>query len=129
MCLVWRPACAGWYLLQHVVKLTWLVVASCVPLQDIKFNVHAHPTISEVLDELFKQVRDHMCYDSWVTFESVPHRSARISAARLCCKAGEEYGVCVTCYVHTGTHGDTNQDARELQATGQVGRCLRELAR
>lgn len=24
-------------------------------LQDIKFNVHAHPTLSEVLDELFKQ--------------------------------------------------------------------------
>ncbi len=24
--------------------------------QDIKFNVHAHPTLSEVLDELFKQV-------------------------------------------------------------------------
>ena len=23
-------------------------------LQDIKFNVHAHPTLSEVLDELFK---------------------------------------------------------------------------
>lgn len=22
--------------------------------QDIKFNVHAHPTLSEVLDELFK---------------------------------------------------------------------------
>lgn len=27
----------------------------CVHLQDIKFNVHAHPTLSEVLDELFKQ--------------------------------------------------------------------------
>lgn len=27
----------------------------CVRLQDIKFNVHAHPTLSEVLDELFKQ--------------------------------------------------------------------------
>ena len=26
----------------------------CVP-QDVKFNVHAHPTLSEVLDELFKQ--------------------------------------------------------------------------
>jgi hypothetical protein len=26
-------------------------------VQDIKFNVHAHPTLSEVLDELFKQVR------------------------------------------------------------------------
>ena len=25
-----------------------------MPLQDIKFNVHAHPTLSEVLDELFK---------------------------------------------------------------------------
>ena len=25
-----------------------------VGLQDIKFNVHAHPTLSEVLDELFK---------------------------------------------------------------------------
>lgn len=24
-------------------------------LQDIKFNVHSHPTLSEVLDELFKQ--------------------------------------------------------------------------
>ncbi len=24
-------------------------------MQDIKFNVHAHPTLSEVLDELFKQ--------------------------------------------------------------------------
>lgn len=24
-------------------------------IQDIKFNVHAHPTLSEVLDELFKQ--------------------------------------------------------------------------
>lgn len=26
----------------------------CSGLQDIKFNVHAHPTLSEVLDELFK---------------------------------------------------------------------------
>lgn len=24
-------------------------------VQDIKFNVHSHPTLSEVLDELFKQ--------------------------------------------------------------------------
>lgn len=24
-------------------------------LQDIKFNVHTHPTLSEVLDELFKE--------------------------------------------------------------------------
>ena len=24
-------------------------------MQDIKFNVHSHPTLSEVLDELFKQ--------------------------------------------------------------------------
>lgn len=24
-------------------------------IQEIKFNVHAHPTLSEVLDELFKQ--------------------------------------------------------------------------
>jgi len=30
-----------------------LCLLSC--LQDIKFNVHAHPTLSEVLDELFKQ--------------------------------------------------------------------------
>ncbi len=28
------------------------VLSWCV--QDIKFNVHAHPTLSEVLDELFK---------------------------------------------------------------------------
>lgn len=27
---------------------------STTPPQDIKFNVHAHPTLSEVLDELFK---------------------------------------------------------------------------
>ena len=26
-----------------------------VVVQDIKFNVHSHPTLSEVLDELFKQ--------------------------------------------------------------------------
>jgi dihydrolipoamide dehydrogenase len=25
-----------------------------LPVQDIKFNVHAHPTLSEILDELFK---------------------------------------------------------------------------
>lgn len=31
----------------------WLSRGFCV--QDIKFNVHAHPTLSEVLDELFKQ--------------------------------------------------------------------------
>ena len=26
-------------------------------VEDIRFNVHAHPTLSEVLDELFKQCR------------------------------------------------------------------------
>ena len=26
----------------------------CALVQDIKFNVHAHPTLAEVLDELFK---------------------------------------------------------------------------
>ena len=31
------------------------VLNGCLLLQDIKFNVHAHPTLSEVLDELFKQ--------------------------------------------------------------------------
>lgn len=31
------------------------VCTSLAPPQDIKFNVHAHPTLSEVLDELFKQ--------------------------------------------------------------------------
>ena len=30
-----------------------LALLSCS--HDIKFNVHAHPTLSEVLDELFKQ--------------------------------------------------------------------------
>lgn len=30
-------------------------VATKQTVQDIKFNVHAHPTLSEVLDELFKQ--------------------------------------------------------------------------
>lgn len=30
-------------------------VATGQTVQDIKFNVHAHPTLSEVLDELFKQ--------------------------------------------------------------------------
>lgn len=30
------------------------MTSSCL-MQDIKFNVHAHPTLSEVLDELFKQ--------------------------------------------------------------------------
>ena len=29
-------------------------VATGQRVQDIKFNVHAHPTLSEVLDELFK---------------------------------------------------------------------------
>ncbi len=31
----------------------YILVRHCCP-QDIKFNVHAHPTLSEVLDELFK---------------------------------------------------------------------------
>lgn len=30
-------------------------VATGQSVQDIKFNVHAHPTLSEVLDDLFKQ--------------------------------------------------------------------------
>ena len=30
-------------------------IATGQTVQDIKFNVHAHPTLSEVLDELFKQ--------------------------------------------------------------------------
>lgn len=30
-------------------------IATKQTVQDIKFNVHAHPTLSEVLDELFKQ--------------------------------------------------------------------------
>jgi dihydrolipoamide dehydrogenase len=29
-------------------------IATKQRVQDIKFNVHAHPTLSEVLDELFK---------------------------------------------------------------------------
>lgn len=29
--------------------------AFSLAVQDIKFNVHSHPTLSEVLDELFKQ--------------------------------------------------------------------------
>merc|ERR1712060_521621 len=29
-------------------------VATNQTIQDLKFNVHAHPTLSEVLDELFK---------------------------------------------------------------------------
>lgn len=32
-----------------------LLPPAVAALQDIKFNVHAHPTLSEVLDELFKQ--------------------------------------------------------------------------
>ena len=42
--------------LSPTVCLVALHLTSCddVP-QDIKFNVHAHPTLSEVLDELFKQ--------------------------------------------------------------------------
>jgi dihydrolipoamide dehydrogenase len=34
--------------------VTCLVVCATRGSQDIKFNVHAHPTLSEVLDELFK---------------------------------------------------------------------------
>ena len=37
---------------------TYLITATLtflLGLQDIKFNVHSHPTLSEVLDELFKQ--------------------------------------------------------------------------
>jgi dihydrolipoamide dehydrogenase len=30
-------------------------IATNQTLRDIKFNVHAHPTLSEVLDELFKE--------------------------------------------------------------------------
>jgi dihydrolipoamide dehydrogenase len=30
-------------------------VATKQTLRDIKFNIHAHPTLSEVLDELFKE--------------------------------------------------------------------------
>jgi dihydrolipoamide dehydrogenase len=30
-------------------------IATGQTVNDIKFNVHAHPTLSEVLDELFKQ--------------------------------------------------------------------------
>lgn len=29
----------------------------CATMQDIKFAVHAHPTLSEVLDELFKSAK------------------------------------------------------------------------
>ena len=29
-------------------------IATGQTMQDLKFNVHAHPTLSEVLDELFK---------------------------------------------------------------------------
>ena len=44
-CRLWKP------MLHHCIGFDlWCV--SCV--QDIKFNVHAHPTLSEVLDELFK---------------------------------------------------------------------------
>lgn len=31
-------------------------------LQDIKFAVHAHPTLSEVLDELFKSAKVNLQY-------------------------------------------------------------------
>lgn len=34
--------------------LTSIRARACARVQDIKFNVHAHPTLSEVLDELFK---------------------------------------------------------------------------
>ena len=30
-------------------------IATKQTVEDLKFNVHAHPTLSEVLDELFKQ--------------------------------------------------------------------------
>lgn len=48
------------YSLHTLPPLTYCCVVLCVyltcsPPQDIKFNVHAHPTLSEVLDELFKQ--------------------------------------------------------------------------
>lgn len=61
MCCTWLAACAdtlemclprGWCLLSlplHNLKSAYWTV------QDIKFNVHSHPTLSEVLDELFKQ--------------------------------------------------------------------------
>lgn len=34
-------------------------IATGQTVKDLKFNVHAHPTLSEVLDELFKQVTSH----------------------------------------------------------------------
>ena len=39
----------------HHLALVWCHSDWRLALQDIKFNVHAHPTLSEVLDELFKQ--------------------------------------------------------------------------
>lgn len=36
----------------------------CGKMQDIKFAVHAHPTLSEVLDELFKSAKVSLPFSS-----------------------------------------------------------------
>jgi hypothetical protein len=43
----------------HNAKRLNLHITFCT-LQDIKFAVHAHPTLSEVLDELFKAAKVHV---------------------------------------------------------------------
>jgi len=48
-------------------------IATGQRVQDIKFNVHAHPTLSEVLDELFKGAH--------VTRDEAPVGAAPLAAA------------------------------------------------
>jgi hypothetical protein len=56
----------------HNDKLLNLHITFCM-LQDIKFAVHAHPTLSEVLDELFKAAKVHgpICPYSIYIYDSV----------------------------------------------------------
>ena len=53
------------------------VVPWCV--QDIKFNVHAHPTLSEVLDELFKGAHVEAA-PSKVSKDTIKERSLGVRA-------------------------------------------------
>lgn len=52
------------YVLAHTIQnimvaifLPFIIFHNPCTLQDIKFAVHAHPTLSEVLDELFKSAK------------------------------------------------------------------------
>ena len=62
----------------HASLAHWALLG--LALQDIKFNVHAHPTLSEVLDELFKGAH----------VEAAPSKviGARASSGCMGCPAG-----------------------------------------